>query len=345
MTRRSLCSVISALALITAACGDSSDDNTAPVSSTTTQVTANETDDEPTGDTSPSTEVELTASAPGVTETAIRIGVMSVDTQELADLGVVINSGDLEAQWRSFVEAANANGGVLGRELEPHFVTYSALSDTASEEACLKLTEDIEVFWVGGSILRDNPLCFTQFHETIAFSAQPASPNAADRAIAPFRSLPPSQTDQAAVFARASKAAGLYGDSPVGVIRAGADSGVVEVVAEALRAEGLEVIEGGINATADDPLAVDQEIAVAFERFRSEGVQAVVLAGIGAGPLEVAQASGYDEFDFALATALDPGIIERQGLDPDLLDGVFSVAESLIGTADQEQLRLSLIHI
>jgi hypothetical protein len=341
MSRRTPLALLVALALMTAGCGSSGDANVdaSPPDSDPPSAEEIDSDEDPTGDTA-STEsaagkAELTASAPGVTETAIRIGVMSVDTEELADLGVVINSGDIEGQWRAFVDAANADGGVLGRQLEPHFVTYSALSDTASEEACVELTEDIEVFWVGGSILRDNPICFTGFHETIAFSAQPASPEAVDRAVAPFRSLPPSQADQAAVFARASNDAGLYGDGPVGVIRAGADPAVVTVVADALRAEGLEVIEGTINAS----LAVDQETAVAFERFRTEGVETVVLAGIGAGPLEVAQTSGYDEFDFALSTALNPGIIERQGLDPGLLDGVFSVAESLIGTADQELLR------
>lgn len=337
---RTILVTLAIFAVLAASCGDSSEPADAPDSTSTTSTSAPATGDP--GDEADDSAIAdapvLTASAPGVTETVIRIGVMSVDAEELANLGVVINAGDIEAQWRSFIDAVNNDGGILGRQIEPHFVTYSALSDSASEVACVMLTEDIEVFWVGGSILRDNPLCFTDLHETIAFPAQAASPAAVERSIAPIRSLPPSQTDQANVFARASVATGLYGDDPVGVIRAGADRGPVAVVADALRREGLTVIEGDVSAAAGDRLAVDQQIAVAFERFRSDGVTTVVLAGIGAGPLEVAQNSGYDDFSFALATALDPGIIERQGIDPALLDGVFSMSESLIGTADQATL-------
>jgi len=335
-----LAACIAMLALLGAACGDADSETTDSTSATTsssTTVNADADTDTADPDEPPPTPT-LTASAPGVTETAIRIGVLRVDAEELADLGVVINTGDIEGQWQSFIDAANDAGGVLGRQLEPHFVTYSALSDEAAEEACVKLTEDVDVFWVGGTILRDNAVCLVDLQETAAFSTQAASPTAVQRTRVPFRSLFPSQTDQAAVFARASAAAGIYHETPVGIIQAGADPGPVAVVAEALREEGLSVIEGAINAAAGDQLAVERETLALFERFRVEGVETVVLAGIGAGPLEIAQDSGFSEFDFAMTTALNAGIIERQGIDPALLDGVFSVAESLVGTVDQERM-------
>ena len=57
----------------------------------------------------------------------------------------------------------NDRGGINGRMLELHPVTYLPVGTVESDAACVQLTEDEEVFVVVGTALGDEVLCYTTF--------------------------------------------------------------------------------------------------------------------------------------------------------------------------------------
>ncbi|MDH4171312.1 MAG: hypothetical protein OEW42_17155, partial [Acidimicrobiia bacterium] len=106
------------LAAVVAAGCTSSDDTTVtgepdtdqPPSSTQPDDTEPDNDDDvDSADTTEpnDTPVELTASFRGVTEDVIRVGVVAIDFDRLADAGVEIESGDAAAIYTAALEAIN----------------------------------------------------------------------------------------------------------------------------------------------------------------------------------------------------------------------------------------------
>lgn len=133
-----LLALLLAFALLAAACGD----DTAP-------------DADP--------DVELTASARGITEDTIRIGLAIPDVSQFS------NTGDQVARYRVVADEINRNGGVIGRQIEL-VVTERTLTDTTGfDAACVQLTEDEEVF----AVVSRTPsgfgdmTCFTDLGNTI----------------------------------------------------------------------------------------------------------------------------------------------------------------------------------
>ena len=92
--------------------------------------------------------VELTASFRGATEDVIRVGVVAIDFDRLADAGVQINSGDAGAIYTAALEAINDRGGIYGRQLELTTETYLPIGGIEADEICVRLAEDVEVFMV-----------------------------------------------------------------------------------------------------------------------------------------------------------------------------------------------------
>jgi ABC-type branched-subunit amino acid transport system substrate-binding protein len=110
-----------------------------------------------------------TASDRGVTPDAIRLGMLMLDVGPVGKAGtaVAVDPVQQQAAWQSFVDDLNARGGINGRKVEPHFATYDVLSDDSARAACLRLTEDAEVFAVlGGFAKPASSLCVLEEHRT-----------------------------------------------------------------------------------------------------------------------------------------------------------------------------------
>ena len=60
-----------------------------------------------------------TGPAPGVTDDAVKVGLLFVDTSALVTAGVDLDLGDVEGAYHALVDDINADGGINGRMLDP----------------------------------------------------------------------------------------------------------------------------------------------------------------------------------------------------------------------------------
>lgn len=101
--------------------------------------------------------------APGLTATAIRVGVPYTANGEAANAALgagAITRGDEKAYMQAVIDDVNGRGGVAGKKLEPVFYAYDAQSadskDAQDQAACATFTEDNRVFLVLGSGFTEN---------------------------------------------------------------------------------------------------------------------------------------------------------------------------------------------
>jgi hypothetical protein len=263
--RLHLIALLTTALLLAAACtsGDTSDDSAA-----TTEGTA------ATDDTAP----VATGPSPGVTDDTVKIGVTYVDTAALVASGLNYDLGDHEAVYTALFDQINAGGGINGRQIEPVFAPIDPTSPAPAEEACVKLTEDEDVFLITGFFLADAVTCPVTTHETAVVGGDITPQRAADAA-APWVSWTP-DTDLPATVIAAYDEAGLL-DGTVGVFGATRDQEELEqVVVPALEDAGVDVAETGImDAPADDQAAVNDSVKTIASRFDASGVDTVVIVG------------------------------------------------------------------
>lgn len=111
---------------------------------------------------------QLTASDQGVTPTSIKIAVMLVDLGTVAQLGVHIPGLDPKEQqavYDTFINYVNSQGGILGRQIAPVYITFDPINQDSMTAACVKATEDEKVFAAFDVGLNGSgQLCFTQQH-------------------------------------------------------------------------------------------------------------------------------------------------------------------------------------
>lgn len=263
-----LLAVAAATSLLVAACtsGDTSSDD---AGSTTTAAASD--------DTAP----VATGPSPGVTDDTVKVGVTYVDTAALVASGLNYDLGDHEAVYTALFDQINADGGINGRQIEPVFAPIDPTSPAPAEEACVKLTEDEDVFLITGFFLADAVTCPVTTHETAVVGGEMTEQRLADAA-APWITWTP-DTDQPVAVVNAFDEAGLL-DGTVGVFGAARNQEEVEqTVVPALEDAGIEVAETGImDAPADDQAAVKSSVQAIAQRFEASGVDTVVAVGTSA---------------------------------------------------------------
>ena len=141
------CAAVCVVVLVGSSCaggGDSSEVSEVPASVVPTEAPS---DEAPATDAPIATcDGDLTSSMPGVTADQIRIGAVSQDTARLAEIGLGIDLGDIEETFKVFVDEVNEAGGICGRTLVLDDVTlWNVLVDGAEQEACVKVTQDVEL--------------------------------------------------------------------------------------------------------------------------------------------------------------------------------------------------------
>ena len=121
-----------------------------------------ETQAEPTPEPTP---IVLTASYQGVTETEIAIGVAAIDPVQINEMfGIDIGIFPVHDLYAALSEDLNQRGGIHGRNVVVHVVSFLPIGSTDSERVCTELIEDKKVFVVIGQFLEDNALCITELH-------------------------------------------------------------------------------------------------------------------------------------------------------------------------------------
>ncbi|MEQ8841060.1 MAG: ABC transporter substrate-binding protein [Acidimicrobiales bacterium] len=289
-----LLGLLVAFALVAASCGDDSSDSSD--SDTTTTETGDEPDtDEPDTDesdtdtpedTSVDGDVELTASARGITEDTIRIGLA------MPDVSAFNNSGDQAARYQVVVDDINANGGVIGRQIELVIAEWDLLDTTGFDAACVELTEDNELF----AVVTRTPAgfgamtCYTELGDTLVVNGL----DLLDVEIARSDNLLYSVLSDTfqAMIGGIDQLTDELADAKIAVTAAeeGGGGDRADQLTAHLESLGLDVVATTVSnvSYSDDPTAALTEYDRFAEVWNSEGVTHVV--GVGNGVIGAAYA-------------------------------------------------------
>ena len=282
------------------------------------QAEAPETEEEP-AEPEP---IVLTDSFRGVTSEAIKIGIVIIDLSVIGR-----SNGDVEAKWQAVIDEVNANGGVLGRRLEPVMVGYSPLGDVESEAACVQLTQDEEVFAAMGPLLT-NLTCFTDVNETIFINTFGVSQEDFDRSKAVAIGPGALPARGAAISVQLLIDAGIL-DGPVAV-HAAADTGSErDHYVNALVAAGVDVVsETESTSSGGDIAASEAEMQAFAQRWQADGAEVILAVGIGSA-LNVV--SGIDRSPYrprlvaTRGSGIDPELYRDLGYTTDALEGAYAL--------------------
>jgi hypothetical protein len=286
-----------ALAMLLVAAGCSSENGATTDTDATTSSSTTLDVDSPTSTTLPA--APLTASAPGVTETEIHLGFLGIDFDTLRDLGLVdIDRGDYQRVVDAFVDDLNERGGIHGRTVVAHIEEVSPVDLLAADAACLRLTEDVEVFAVIGSLLGPAStanLCFTRDHDTIMIGASP-TPDERAQATAPWISTVIGPRRHLPAALRLMADADLFGDT-VGLAYDETESDkVAALVVPALSDLGIEIAKTFVQGTqGGDAIEGAAEWQTYSEVISTEGIDTMVMMEVTANfGLQQLIANGYE---------------------------------------------------
>ena len=217
--------------------------------------------------------------APGVTADSIKIGVTYVDTKALAAVNLNYDLGDHEATYKALFDDINAKGGINGRKIEPIIAPVDPSQPASSDAACLKLTEDDDVFLVTGFFLTTAVSCPVGTHATATVGGG-MTPDLLTQAKAPWLTWAPDTDQPKAVVDAFAKRGEL--DGKVGVFASAADEEQMnDFVLPELDKLGIKAVETGImDAPVSDVAAVEANVNVIAEKFKSAGVDTVLIVGI-----------------------------------------------------------------
>jgi len=118
----------------------------------------------PPGGPGPANGGPLTASDVGVTESTITVGVVLLDLDAVAPLGLGLDNFSVETQrdvFQAYIDDINARGGINGRQVVAAYVRNDPLDAGAARARCVELAQDHEVFAVLGFIT-DEVSCLVQ---------------------------------------------------------------------------------------------------------------------------------------------------------------------------------------
>lgn len=270
MNRRtmSLIGVLLSLVLLSAACAEEEPDSVS--------------DDSGSSDTSQADGATAELGT-GVTDDTITVGYAYLDFDSLVEQGLSpAGWGDQEAAMQAVVDAANADGGINGRMIEVVYDSYTPLGTDEAEAACLRLTEDNEVFAVLGGFLGPaepaNP-CIVGRQQTPLVGGVQSSERLAE-AEAPWITDRPLRTRQTAILMDLLDKEGMLDDAEVAVVTSIDAEDVRGEVIATMNEFGVEPVEDLLSdAPVGEIVAEDQVWSTLAERIRGSGANTVLLVG------------------------------------------------------------------
>ena len=218
------------------------------------------------------------SAAPGVTATAIKVGIPYVDIAAVdKQIGLHINQGSYPDSYNALIKSINSRGGINGRKIVPIFVPVNPTGTAAAATACTQLTEDTPVFV---SIDPLSPECYLN-HKTPTINStvtQVLSSGAAEN----FTLTPPAVAYDPIQIATLAKQ-GVFKGKRVAVFGGETtDQDEVKVVQTALAKNRVKVVQTAIDsAPATDQVAGAQQEQAISQRFKNAGINLVVAVGTG----------------------------------------------------------------
>lgn len=288
---RSLGVLLAALALVLAACSSTDDGESAgttagagstdstPEDTTDGSVTDGSATDNSSGETTPA--APLTASWTGVSEDTIQVGFLAPDLELLLELGLIdLDRGDMQVVVDALVDDVNARGGINGRQLEGHLEYFNPVNATSANEACLKMTDDFEVFAVVGTFTGPTSSvnsCLNDVNETILIGGEP-TPEDLTNSKAPWITDSMSAERRFVGDVELMHQAELF-EGKIAVAKQVDEVAVADdIVIPALQDRGYEVsLEWTQDSPPGDAEAGRAVWAVFIEQLRADDIDTVVL--------------------------------------------------------------------
>jgi hypothetical protein len=287
-----------ALVLFAVACGDDGSNGDTAEQTTTTAGEPTSESTQPPPVTTEDLAVEptevLTASFRGVTAETIKVGVTDPDWDALQAVGVPNYQGETQIAFQPFFDIINANGGIYGRQIEPVYVPFDYTSPTTQEEACIKLTEDEEVFIVLYGLLAENNLCLTDLHDTMVMTRFFQTPELRE-ASGDTLWLQLNTADDGGVMIGALAASGRLDGKNIAVMTSGATTleSVGDGLAQDLVDRGFRASSVRLPDVGTDALARESGFAVASQSMLADGIDLVFDLTGGANAPEVMARNGF----------------------------------------------------
>lgn len=310
-----LLALLFACSLIAAACVSSEDDEGADTATETSDDTVDDDpaddasdngDDEPADDASDDesddepTEPEVVepfdSYPPGVTAERILLGMSMLDFEQLTSMGLSpAGWGDQQGIFEALIDDLNERGGINGRMVEGVYEFYSAIDAADAERVCLIHTQDNQVFanlggFVGPAGTADT--CITGTNETIMVGGEIAG-DELDKSVAPWFHTGPTAEFQTINLLNLLVQTGRADGAKVFVMGGAAAASEEQFVIDQLEERGIEFVGSAVVEAPDgDTIAQDQELAVAFERFKASGANTLMVYGTPSAEIRGAGAAG-----------------------------------------------------
>jgi len=233
------------------------------------------------GNTTPPTTAapSATGPAPGVTADSVKIGVTYVDTEALKKVGLNYDLGDWAGAAKALIAKINAAGGINGRKIDATYVKVDPTGPSSSQAACVKLTEDDDVFLVSGFFVADAVNCFVDTHKTAVIGGT-QSAERLKNAKAPWLTSQPGAQFSSRVITALKDDGALDGKVGVFVGQAEDAATLNNDTVPALKAAGVTPTETAVmDAPVSDTAAIQNKVNLIAQKFQSSGVDTVVLAG------------------------------------------------------------------
>lgn len=210
-----------------------------------------------------------------MTDDAVKVGLLYVDTTALSTAGFDLDLDDVEGAYHALVDDLNASGGINGRQIDPVYTPVNPIGSEGAGRACVEVAEDEQVFIAAGLFLADAVLCLVETHQTAVIGGE-MTPERLERAAAPWFTTGAGPDLDAAVLETMDAAGELEG--PVAVLAGSAEEAeMTDVVHPLLDELGVDVVEHAvIDAPQDDPAATYAQVRTIAERFEAAGVESVI---------------------------------------------------------------------
>ena len=226
----------------------------------------------------------LTASFRGVTATSIKLGVALIDYECIKQF-IDFSRPNQQAIEQSFIDYLNKNGGVDGRQIVPVYQTYCPIDPKVALQTCTSFTDDSQVFAVVGVFAPTSPdaqLCVSRDHQTILIDHELEQATIAQAPAGLLISTDITAERRVNVLMNLLKSQNTLTGKKVAILadqdsKASADS----VITPGLNGLGVpQGSEGVVTISGTDTSAAQAQLDSFIEKWKSEGVTAVFLAGL-----------------------------------------------------------------
>jgi branched-chain amino acid transport system substrate-binding protein len=271
----------------------------------------------------------------GVTKDEIKVGIPLVDFDAIKDF-VDYEFGDTQAISKVFVDYINDNGGINGRKIVPVYKKYPPIPGGKPDplSLCTAFTEDDKVFAVVGVFIDftgQGQECVTKKHNVIHIGHEIDQPWI--DASPPGLMLTPDRTKEhvaAALISLMATGGKLKGKTVAVVGDKNNESRVNDVIMPALKKAKAKTGSTAIlNITGTDTTAAQAQVDSFIEKWKTEGVNMVFLAGNNVSAKQFAESIKAGMPKATLVTDTDTSLDQAKGeqdagVNPNPYEGMIS---------------------